>query len=121
MGWNSFSTDSAVAEAQFALYGWVRDHAHNGYVQVLTELGIVGAVILASTLIIILVRVLKVIRATRLLAAGWPMALFMLFITHNFAEQSMRLLPMFALAMASAAAARLFVDYRREQAESAGD
>lgn len=107
VGWGSFATDSSVAEAQVALYGWVRDHAHNGYVQVLTELGVVGALLLLITLIVVLVRVVATMRETQALGAGLPMALLLVFIAHNFAEQSMRLLPMFALALAWATATRL--------------
>ncbi len=107
VGWGTFAKDSAVSDAQVGLYGWVRDHAHSGYVQVLTELGLVGVGLIAILLLVVLSRIATAIRRTQTLAAGWPLAILFVFATHNIAEQSMRLLPMFMLAVATAAAGRL--------------
>ncbi|GAA5039741.1 O-antigen ligase family protein [Microbacterium fluvii] len=107
VGWGSFSSDSTLAAIQEGLYGWVRDHAHNGFIQVLTELGLVGIIVLAWTLLLILARSLRAISHTRTLIAGWPIAVFATFVMHNAAEQSMRLLPLFMLAVAAAAAVRV--------------
>lgn len=106
VGWGSFESDSTVSYFQYLHYGWVRSHAHSGYFQILAELGILGAAMLLVLLVVILVSIVRTLKRRPTKANGWLLAAFFTFIAHNVAEQSMRLLPMFILALVFAACVR---------------
>lgn len=99
VGWGSFATDSTVSAYQLLYYGWVRIHAHSGYVQVLTELGLIGMSLLGLTLVVTLRSTLRVIRLRPTLSSGWPLAALLAVSSHNVVEQSMKGLPLFMLAL----------------------
>lgn len=103
VGWGSFSTDSRVSYYQEAMYGWVRDHAHSGYVQVLTELGILGAATVAMVMLATILRVVRTVTAHPLAQHGWLVAATAAIVAHNVVEQSMKGLPLFMLALIWAA------------------
>lgn len=115
IGWGGFETDSLVGAIQVASYGWVRNHAHSGFVQVLVELGIIGIAVLGFALVATLWQIARTIRSRPTLANGWLLAVFLTFVAHNVTEQSMRLLPLFMLALAYGACTQ-----QREQLSKRG-
>ncbi|GAB98861.1 hypothetical protein GONAM_04_00005, partial [Gordonia namibiensis NBRC 108229] len=99
-GWGSFASDPLISQTQFSYYGWVRAHAHSGYVQVLTELGAVGLCAIVLLIVAVFIRAVRYVRRFPSAASGWVIAAPIIFAVYNFAEQSMRLLPLFILMVA---------------------
>lgn len=106
VGWGAFSSDPDVSRYQLALYNWVRDTAHSGYVQVLAELGLVGAAFVLFMLVSVLRRAIRAGQLNPTLEYGWLIAIAAAITAHNIVEQSMRGLPLFMLALVYAASTR---------------
>lgn len=102
IGWGMFGTDPVLSQIQIGDYKWVRIHAHDGYLQVLTELGVVGAGLLAIALFRVIRGVIRTIRASPGAENGVLGAWLITFAINNITEQSMRLLPLFVVALIAA-------------------
>jgi exopolysaccharide production protein ExoQ len=65
---------------------WDAPHAHNGYIETLLELGIVGLVIIVTGFIILAGRAFRRYRASADLLELWPIMLALLFCFYNMSE-----------------------------------
>lgn len=89
-GWGSFSTDLSIIHAQEKKYGHIATNTQNGFLQVLTEIGLIG---LAAYLFIWFKTIYSVfcntIRA-RDVRDFWPALMLFILLINNLAEQGTR-------------------------------
>lgn len=80
LGWGGAS--SAVLEA----VGWETPHAHNGFLDLLLDLGVVGLALYAAGYALAAARAVAALRATRTAEGLWPLAFLTLVLLYNLTE-----------------------------------
>lgn len=104
-GWGAFDIDERFRYLQLHTYGHVATNTQNGYLQVLAEVGIIGA--LALALVLLGACVCAVRRFSRRAAPvdGWILLLLLIFLITNFFEEGTRAFHWAVLGMIVAMAA----------------
>jgi exopolysaccharide production protein ExoQ len=82
--WVEWSRD--LAQVIYVLNGWRPPHAHNGYLDLLLSVGIVGLLIFLGGLITSLWRAGKLFRADGSREAKWPLFVLLFFVVLNLGE-----------------------------------
>lgn len=76
--WSVYGGDNAIA-----FTGWSPAHAHNGYLQIAVDLGVVGLAVFLVGYIIALRRALWLLRHSRSSLASWPLMFLVYGIIYN--------------------------------------
>ena len=82
-GWNSESSDILLRE------GWLVNHAHNGFLELCLELGLLGLVIFLLGFCIVWVRSIRQLRMTRRAEQIWPVVFIAFMVLSNLTETSL--------------------------------
>jgi O-antigen ligase len=87
-GFHGFWRENAEAltARAFIPNHWDAPHAHNGYIETLLELGIVGLVIVMGGFLLLLARGFRRYQATGDRADLWPVMLALMFFFYNISE-----------------------------------
>ena len=111
--WTEWSDD--LAKVIYMLGGYRPPHAHNGYLDVLLSLGIVGLLVFIGGLITALWRAAQLFKADEIHAAKWPLFVLMFFTVVNLGESFiLRLMSFFWIPFVS-----IYVSMAMMQAEAA--
>jgi exopolysaccharide production protein ExoQ len=81
--WMGASEESLSVQSQL---GWTPIYSHNGYLEVLLSLGIVGLLLFLLVVGTGIKRVLGRAHITESIEVMWPIAFFLFFLVHNLAE-----------------------------------
>jgi len=81
--WMGASQESLSVQTQL---GWKPIYSHNGYLEILLSLGLVGLLLFLVVIGAGLKRVLSRARANESIQDMWPIAFFTFFLVHNLAE-----------------------------------
>lgn len=65
---------------------WFAPHAHNGYLDLWLDLGLLGLIVFVCGLVASLRRAIQVFRFSSIHAERWPLIFLSLFVVYNFAE-----------------------------------
>ncbi len=82
--WTEWSDD--LAKVIYVLGGYRPPHAHNGYLDVLLSVGIVGLLVFLGGLITALWRAARLFKADEIRGAKWPLFVLMFFTVVNLGE-----------------------------------
>ena len=86
-GYSAFWGESPEGAATIApIAGWEPPHAHNGFLQMGVDLGLVGLVMFALLIAAALRRALLLVRRTRTAAGIWPFVLISAFLLQNLTD-----------------------------------
>jgi exopolysaccharide production protein ExoQ len=81
--WMGASEESLSVQSQL---GWTPIYSHNGYLEILLSLGIVGLLLLLVVVGSGIKRVLARVHSNGSIQDMWPIAFFTFFLVHNLAE-----------------------------------
>lgn len=84
--WHGMDGESAYV---WTVTGWRMTHAHNGFIEVCLELGLIGLIVFFFSFIINLSRSLALIRLSSTPVACYPTLSFLLLFTSNLTESSL--------------------------------
>jgi|HubBroStandDraft_6_1064221.scaffolds.fasta_scaffold23645_2 exopolysaccharide production protein ExoQ len=82
--WSEWSSD--LAKVIYVLNNWRPPHAHNGYLDILLSLGVVGLLIFAGGLVTNVWRAGRMFRANEIHGAKWPLFFLLFFAVLNLGE-----------------------------------
>lgn len=82
--WTEWSVD--LDKVIYVLSGYRPPHAHNGYLDVLLSVGIVGLLVFIGALVTALWRAARLFKADEIHAAKWPLFVLMFFTVVNLGE-----------------------------------
>lgn len=98
-GWGAFATDSSIADSQQDLYGHVALNAQNGFLQVLAELGVIGAALFFLVFLTAIRSNIRALIAAKRIADFWPALVIIAVLLNNGFEQGTRGAQLFMLAL----------------------
>jgi O-antigen ligase len=89
-GYNAFfrSADGIAALGSYVVQagGWSPYHAHNSFLEVLLDGGVLGLVLLVGTVLVALIRALRYVFVTHRIVAAWPLAIVAYLMVGSFTE-----------------------------------
>lgn len=85
--WNG--ANSPASEVWAMLDGWPAPHAHNGYLDLGLDLGVVGLGVLSWALAMAVLRGIAVLRSSATPAGVWPLAFIGFILLYNISESAM--------------------------------
>jgi exopolysaccharide production protein ExoQ len=80
--------DSTQMSQLWRVMVWKPHNAHNGVLQVILDLGLIGFVLFTAVLAVLLISALKQARMSKKLEDGWPLIFLVFFMAANIAEAS---------------------------------
>jgi exopolysaccharide production protein ExoQ len=73
----------------WSMVGWMPHESHNGFIDILLELGVIGLVIFALNTVIALSRTVKLVARERTLESQWPLLMLSLILLYNMFESNL--------------------------------
>ncbi|WP_299486067.1 O-antigen ligase [Acaryochloris sp. IP29b_bin.137] len=95
-GYGAFWTEGGGAEMVWQEFGWQAPHAHNGTLDLLLDLGIVGTVIFLLFYLRVFCQSLLLLRQTKSFSTIFPIAFLVMLFMVNLTESSTVVRPQFA-------------------------
>lgn len=95
-GYGAFWVEGGGAEIVWQEFGWQAPHAHNGLLDLLVDIGIVGTAIFLLSYVFICCRALLLLRKTNSLSGIFPIAFLIMMFMVNLTESSTVVRPQFA-------------------------
>lgn len=111
-GYASFWTESHIMQLAIGMHGFVYGHSHSGYIEMALSLGLIGAVLHVSTIILAAIREARRFRVMNEPARAFGVAILVALLVGMFGEPlnlNVALMPTF-VAMAIIAGAAFVVD-----------
>jgi len=85
--WNRYTID--LAKVKFALRGFQPPHAHNGYLDLLLAMGLLGMLVFVGSFLTSFWRAGTLFQANQIRGAKWPMLVLLFIAVFNVAESSL--------------------------------
>ncbi|WP_299411937.1 O-antigen ligase family protein [Acaryochloris sp. IP29b_bin.148] len=95
-GYGAFWTKGGGAEVVWREFGWQAPHAHNGFLDLLLDIGILGTVLFLLCYVLVSYQALQLLRQTTSLSGIFPLAFLAMMFMVNLTESSTVVRPQFA-------------------------